>query len=105
MRSVQVIHLYISIISDNRQGALWSCDETESGASKEDNRSPSSASSTDPARLKGATGPKLSNTETRATDLTIKPLTFETETMSQDSGYHGFLKTLEKDYKQKGRYT
>lgn len=85
-----------------RQGRLWSREGTEaaSQASKEDICKQDSSSSTDTQNtVRSQIEVMRLRKDKKRTVQNLKVSSLETETMSQDSGYHGYLrqKSLEKE--------
>lgn len=88
--------------SEARQGRLWSREGTEaaSQASKEDICKQDSSSSTDTQNtVRSQIEVMRLRKDKKRTVQNLKVSSLETETMSQDSGYHGYLrqKSLEKE--------
>eukprot|EP00795_Rhopilema_esculentum_P007925 gene7925-13818_t len=88
--------------SESRHGKLWSreCSEAVSSSNKEEVCKQDSSSSTDTQlTLKSHSEALKLRRDLRMTVQNLKVSSLETETMSQDSGYHGYLrqKSLEKE--------
>ena len=94
---------------ESRQGRLWSREVTEgpSNMSREDLCKQDSSSSTDTqSTVRLQTDVPRLRRERRNIVQNLKVSSLETETMSQDSGYHGCLrqKSLEKESQRRCKY-
>ena len=92
----------VHFVTESRHGKLWSreCSEAVSSANKEEVCKQDSSSSTDTQlTLKSHNEALRLRRDLRMTVQNLKVSSLETETMSQDSGYHGYLrqKSLEKE--------
>ena len=106
MKSINYPALLQFHFAESRQGKLWSRDggEITSHISKEEISKKDSSSSTD-TQSHGKTQNEGSRfkRDLRLTVQNLKVSSLETETMSQDSGYHGYLRqrSLEKESQKK----